>query len=112
MVGCVLSSIGYGALLVVGHACFVGLRRRDSESGGHSRVNRNKVLIVYVLFTLILTTVAEIIDIVVTINSALDDVCFFKNLRPPNPLLGRFDIILLLINFTTDGLYVSLVFEQ
>lgn len=111
MAGCALSAIAYGALVVVGHACCVGLRRRSPNPAGHSRIlNKNTMLIAYVAFTLLLTTVAEVIDIFVVINSVLDDACFFRNLRPPNPLLGRFDILLLLINLTTDGLYVSFVF--
>jgi hypothetical protein len=109
IVGRVLSSIGYGALVVLGHACYVGLRQRDSESGGYSRVNRNRGLIIYVVLTLILGTVAEIVDIKLTVNGALDDVCFFQNLQPPNPYLGPFGILLLLINVTTDGLLVSLI---
>jgi hypothetical protein len=112
IVGCVLSSIGYGALVVLGHACYVGLRRRDAQNGRSLRVNRNRALIIYVVLALILGTVAEVVDITLTVNNALDDVCFFQNLQPPNPYLGLFDIIFLLINITTDGLLVSLLFIE
>lgn len=108
IVGCILSAIGYGALLVVGYACYLGLRRRDSQSGGHSRVNNNKALIVYVIFTLVLTTATEVVDIIATLNGVLDDVCFFQNMLPRNPYVGPFTIPLWLINVTTDGLFVRI----
>jgi hypothetical protein len=106
IVGCILSGVGYGALLVVGHACLVGLRQRNTQGERYPRVK--KVLILYVVFTLILTTVTEIIEIAVTVNSALDDVCFFQSLQPPNPYLGRFPILIWLIDITTDSLFVRI----
>lgn len=102
MLGCILSSVGYGALLVLGHACFAALRRRQR---GNPRVN--KALTAYVLFTVILGTVAEAVDIEVTITGVLD-ACFSSDLQPPNPYASRFAILLLLINLTTDGLLVSI----
>lgn len=102
LLGCILSSIGYGALLVLGQACFIGLRRRER---GKPQVNR--ALIAYVLLTVTLGTVAEGVDIALTITAVLRDACFFENLQPPNPYIGRFAILFLLINLTTDGLLVS-----
>lgn len=104
MVGCILSGIGYGALLVVGYACYVGLRRRSSQGEEYSRVK--KVLIIYVVFMLLLMTVVEILEIMVTVNSVLDDVCFFQNLQPPNPYLRGFAVPTSLIHVTTDSLLV------
>jgi hypothetical protein len=106
MVGCILSGIGYGALLVVGHACYVGLRRRSSPNEEYPRVK--KVLIAYVVFTLILMTLTEVIEITLTVNSVLDDACFFQNLQPSDPYLGSFAIPVLLIDITTDGLFVRI----
>lgn len=102
MLGCILASIGYGALVVLGHSCYVTLRQRKR---GSSRVNKG--LIAYVLFTIILGTVVEVVDIEVTIAGLLDDACFFNNLQPPDPYLGRFSVLFLLVNLTTDSLLVS-----
>ncbi|KAF7761264.1 hypothetical protein Agabi119p4_10673 [Agaricus bisporus var. burnettii] len=106
IVGCLLSGIGYGALVVVGHACYVGLRQSDSQSGSHPRINNHKLLITYVVFTLVLATATEVAEIFVTLDGILDDVCFFQGLQPPNPYLGRFAITVWLTNITTDGLFV------
>ncbi|XP_006457023.1 hypothetical protein AGABI2DRAFT_122896 [Agaricus bisporus var. bisporus H97] len=106
IVGCILSCIGYGALVVVGHACYVGLRRCDSQSGSHSRVYNHKMLIIYVVFTLVLATATEVAEIFVTLDGILDDVCFFQGLQPPTPYLGLFAITVWLTNITTDGLFV------
>lgn len=102
LVGCILSSIGYGALLVLGYACFVTLRQ---QKRGNPRINKG--LTAYVLLTVILVTVAEAIDIELTIAGVLDEACLFDDLRLPDPYIVRFALLFVLINLTTDGLLVS-----
>ncbi|KAF9443775.1 hypothetical protein P691DRAFT_678842 [Macrolepiota fuliginosa MF-IS2] len=101
LVGCILSGVCYGILILLGYFCFIALRNRDD---GNARVNKG--LAAYILLTILVGTIAEVLDIMVTINGILDESCKSEYLQLWSPYIGRVDIVFLAINLITDGLLI------
>ncbi|KXN91897.1 hypothetical protein AN958_11199 [Leucoagaricus sp. SymC.cos] len=102
LVGSALSSICYGILLLLGFLCFTALRRRPHNGNPCVKVG----LMVYVLVTITTGTIAEALDIAVTVAGVLDIKCRGPYQQPPNPYIGQADVVFLIINLLTDGLLV------
>ncbi|KAF5346877.1 hypothetical protein D9756_010577 [Leucocoprinus leucothites] len=101
LVGSILSGVCYGFLVMLAYNCLTTLRKRgDGKSLVRSRLS------IYVLVTAVLATIAEAMDIKVTIDGVLDQTCQGNHVQPLNPYLGRVDIAFLFVNFLTDGLLV------
>lgn len=61
----------------------------------------------YAIAIVTATTLAQALNIVMTIARVLDGSCVGNYVQPPNPYIRGIDVAFLLINFITDVLLVS-----
>ncbi len=105
ILGCALSSIVYGILLVLAHSCFTALRKRR-----HRNPRINRCLIGCRLLVVMIGTAVEVIDIKQTLYGVLDDTCLGAYLHVSRPYAGPIDIVAFLMTLLTDGVLVSAQF--
>lgn len=103
ILGCILSSIVYGILLVLAHSCFTALHKRE-----HRKLHVKRGLTVYVLLVVVGGTAVELLNIKQTLYGVLDDTCIGAYSHVSHPYTGPGDIAAFLMTLLTDGVLVRI----